>query len=149
MAFSSILSSSEPDRTSSGFHSMPVSKHLRTSSYDDNGDTKTPAILSRKAATKTMSPKDYPTQTKRSIKAEEEFFNSAKSIGVNKAKPTITWDRENEKVRKEMAKIDAMELSDLEGPDCEAAKQRYNKIMQKRQRGIEDIEDNKRKVKPH
>ena len=147
MAFSSILSSSEPDRSVANSHSIPASKHLKTSN-DKKGDAKPSTILSRKSTTHSMSPKDYPAQNKRSIKVETEPLFSTKTTGLNKGRPAITWDKEDEKIRKELAKIDAMELSEFEGPEFETAKQKYAKTLSKRQRGVEDTEDNKRKVKP-
>ena len=72
-----------------------------------------------------------------------------KSLSVSRPKPSsVTSDKENEKVKKEIARIDAMELSDIESPDWEIAKQRYLESSKKRQRDVEAAEDIKRKVTP-
>ena len=58
----------------------------------------------------------------------------------------MTSDKENEKVKKEMAKIDAAPLSPVELPAYEADKQKHAKSAQKRQRDVEHGEEIKRKV---
>ena len=61
-----------------------------------------------------------------------------KSLSVSRPKPSsVTSDKENEKVKKEMARIDAMVLSDIGSPDWETAKQRYLESSQKRQQDVE------------
>ena len=72
-----------------------------------------------------------------------------KSLSVSRPKlSSVTSDKENEKVKKEIARIDAMELSDIESPEWESAKKRYLESSQKRQRDVEAAEDIKRKVIP-
>ena len=58
----------------------------------------------------------------------------------------MTSDKENERVKKEIAKIDAMPLSPIELPEYEAEKQKHAKSSQKRQRDVETGEEAKRKV---
>ena len=58
----------------------------------------------------------------------------------------MTSDKENERVKKEMAKIDAMPLSPIELPEYEAEKKKHAKSSQKRQRDVETNEEAKRKV---
>ena len=85
--------------------------------------------------------------TKRAVKAELEHPAPTKSFGSSKAKPgTATSDKENEKVKKEMTKIDAMDLSDIESPEWETAKQKHAQSSLKRQRDVEEGENVKRKV---
>ena len=80
------------------------------------------------------------------MKAEADIPVS-KNLSVSRPKPnSVTSDKENEKVRKEMDRIDAMELSDIESTEWESAKQRYLESSQKRQRDVEAAEDIKRKV---
>lgn len=55
-------------------------------------------------------------------------------------------DKENEKVKKEMVKIDATPLSPIDLPEYEADKQKHAKSSQKRQRDVENGEEIKRKV---
>ncbi len=144
MAFANILSSNDPDPPKSTPRSTPASKQLKSASYTPNGDAKSSTATSRAAATKvTSSPKD---PGKRSIRAEYEPNARVKGVGTSKPKPGGTSDKENEKVKKEMARIDAMEKSDLESPDFEDDKQKHAQASQKRQRDVEAIEDIKRKV---
>lgn len=58
----------------------------------------------------------------------------------------MTLDKENEKVKKEMAKIDVTPLSPIELPEYEVDKQKHAKASQKRQRDVENGEEVKRKV---
>ena len=82
------------------------------------------------------------------MKAEADI-PIVKSLSVSRPKPSsVTSDKENEKVKKEIARIEAMELSDIESPEWESAKQRYLESSQKRQRDVEAAEDIKRKVIP-
>lgn len=67
-------------------------------------------------------------------------------VGGSKLKPGLTSDKENERVKKEIAKIDAMEMSDVETSEFEAAKQEHVQLSQKRQRDVEVGEIIKRKV---
>ena len=85
---------------------------------------------------------------KRSMKAEFGTSAPAKIQNPLKVKPSsMTSDKENEKVRKEMAKIDAMDLSDIESPEWELAKQKHVQASLKRQRDVENAENDKRKVR--
>ena len=85
--------------------------------------------------------------TKRPVKAEADVLSQLKSSGLGKPKPgSATSDKENEKVKKEKARIDAMDLSDIDSPEWEIAKQQHAQLSQKRQRDVEAIEDVKRKV---
>jgi len=147
MAFSNILSSNDPDPLKPIPQSTPASKQLKSSSYAPNGDAKPSTAISRKAATKaTSSPKDHAAPVKRSVKAEYEPATLSKGLGNSRPKPGVPSDKENEKVKKEMARIDLMETSDLESPDFEDAKQKHVQVSQKRQRDVEAAEDIKRKV---
>ena len=146
MAFSSILSSTEPEPSAPAPHATQAAKPLKSSSHMSNGDAKPAAAAPRKSSSKVISsPKDYPIPPKRLVKAEIEP-PANKSVANGKLKPGATSDKENEKVKREVAKIDAMELSDIESPEFDAAKQKHSQAAQKRQQTIEDAEGAKRKV---
>ena len=147
MAFSSILSSTEPDPCTSAPRSMPVSKHLKSSSNDSNGDAKLSELSFRRSTSKFDLAKDYPGQIRRPVKTEVKPSSSTKGLGNTKLKLGLPLDKENEKVKKEMARIDATEASDPEKSEFEVARRRHAKMSQKRQQSIEDVEDLKRKVK--
>lgn len=147
MAFSSILSSNAPDPPKAAPPSTPVSRPLKSSAYVPNGDAKPSTATSRKSAAKTVAvQKDHTGPVKRSMKAEHEPATLSKGLGNSKPKPSLSSDKENEKVKKEMARIDAMETSDLDTPEFEHAKQKHFQSSQKRQRDVEAAEDVKRKV---
>ncbi len=82
---------------------------------------------------------------KRPVKAEVDAPMSTKPFSSSKGRCAAS-DKENEKVKKEMAKIDAMELSDIESSEWQEAKQQYVLSSQKRQHDIEAAENIKRKV---
>ena len=147
MSFSSILSSNVPDPPKSTSRSTPASKPLKSSSNTPNGDAKPSRTGQRKAAPKrTASPKDHPPPTKNILKAEHDFL-PAKSSGSSKLKPSpMNSDKENEKVKKAIAKIDATPPSPIDLPEYEADKQKHVKSSQKRQRDVEDGENVKHKV---
>lgn len=146
MAFSSILSSNAPEPPKSTPRVISTSKQLKSSSNTPNGDAKPVSGPSRKSLSKaTASPKDYQAPMKRPVKAEFDAPMTTRPFGSSKPRPA-TSDKENEKVKKEMAKIEAMELSDVESPEWQQAKQQHVLSSQKRQHDVEAAEDIKRKV---
>ena len=147
MSFSSILSSNVPDPPKAPTRATAASKQSRGASHAVNGDSKPIPAAPRKSLSRpTASPRDYATPPKRSMKAEADI-PIVKSLSVSRPKPnSVTSDKENEKVRKEMDRIEAMELSDIDSPEWESAKQRYLESSQKRQRDVEAAENIKRKV---
>ena len=151
MSFSSILSSNvpdPPDPPKSTPRPTPASKPLKSSSNTANGDVKPSRTAPRKSAAKrTGSPKGHLVPTKHVPKAEPQLPPPAKSLGSSKLKPSpMTSDKENEKVKKEMVKIDATPLSPIELPEYETEKQKHAKSSQKRQRDVENAEEVRRKV---
>lgn len=148
MSFSNILSNDAPEPPKSTPRSMPALKVFKSSSHSANGDGKTASAAPRKSLSKAaMSPKDFPGLPKSSVKADPDVVAAPTKATVNgKRKSTVLSDQENAKVEKEMAKIDAMELSDLDSPIYDAAKREYVQSSQKRQRAVEAAEDVKRKV---
>lgn len=148
MAFSSILSSNVSDPQKSTPWSTPSSKPLKSSSNTPNRDVKPSRTAPRKSGPKrTVSPKTHLAPTKHALKAEPELPSLAKSSGSSKLKPgSLTSDKENEKVKKEMAKIDAIPPSPIDLPEYETDKQKHDKSSLKRQRDVENSEEVKRKA---
>ena len=148
MFISTILSDNVPDPPKSAPRSTLASKPLKSSPNTPNGDVKPPRTAARKSGPKrTASPKGHLTPTKHILKAEPEILPPAKSSGSSKLKlGQMTSDKENEKVKKEMAKIDATPLSPIDAPKYEAEKQKHAKHSQKRQQDVENGEEAKRKV---
>ena len=147
MAFSSILSSNAADPPKSTPRTLPASKQFRKNSYTPNRDSVPAASASRKASQKPVpSASDYPGLVKRPVKAEPHSPAPAKNLNNNHKAGVPLSDKENEKVKKELAKINAMELSDIESPKWATKKQDYAQLSQKRYLDIEGVENVKRKV---
>ena len=105
-------------------------------------------MVTRKSHQKAISSaNDYPGLSRRPIKLEAEPITSTKTFHSTHKVPLVNSERDNERVRKEMAKIDAMELSDVESPKWTTVKENYELLSRKRYLDIEDIEDVKRKVR--
>ena len=146
MAFSSILTAPPADPPKPLPRPTPSTKQFRRTSTV-NGDTPSSSVTTRKAHQKpTPSSSDYPGLTRRAVKVEADSGAPVKAIGSKSKASTVTSNKENEKVRKEMAKIDAMELSDIESPKWASAKESHARSSQKRYREVEDAENDRRKV---
>ena len=148
MSFSSILSSNVPDPQKSTPWSTPSSKPLKSSSNTPNRDIKPSRTAPRKSAPKRpASPKTVAAPTKHVPKAEPELLPPAKSLSSSKHRSgALTSDKENEKIKKEMAKIDAIPMSPIDLPEYEFDKQKHATCSQKRKRDVEDCEEVKRKA---
>lgn len=148
MSFSSILSSNAADPPKSTPRALPASKQFRKTSYTPNRDSTPASSTSRKTSQKPApSASDYPGLVKRSVKTEQHSPAPTKSLNNNHKAGLPLTDRENEKVKREMAKIDAMELSDMESPKWATKKQDYAQLIQKRYMETENAENVKRKVR--
>ncbi len=147
MSFSSILSSNAADPPKSTPRALPASKQFRKTSYTPNRDSTPGSSVSRKPSQKPApSASDYPGLVKRSVKTEQHSPAPLKSHSNNHKPGLAMSDKENGRVKKEMAKIDAMELSDLESSKWATEKQDYVQLSQKRYLDIENTENVKRKV---
>lgn len=148
MSFSSILSSNAADPPKSTPRALPASKQFRKTSYTPNRDSTPASSTSRKTCQKSApSASDYPGLVRRSVKTEQHSPAPTKILGHNHKVGLLLSDRENEKVKKELAKIDAMELSDMESSSWATKKQDYAQLSQKRYLDIENSENVKRKVR--
>lgn len=145
MAFSSILTALPTDTPKPLPRPAPSSKQFRRTSTV-NGDTPSNQVTTRKAHQKaTPSSNDYPGLTRRPVKVEADSNAPVKVMNSKSKASTIASNKENEKVRKEMAKIDAMELSDIESPKWATAKENHARSSQKRYLEVEDAENGRRK----
>ena len=116
-----------------------------------NGEAKPSAIFTtastKKAGPKaTSSPGDTAGSVRRSYKADVEPSVTTRTTVTSKHKPGASSDKENERVKKEVAKIEAMDHSDIEMSEFDIAKQDHTEMSQKRQRDVEVAEDVKQKV---
>ena len=146
MAFSSILTALPADTPKPLSRPAPSSKQFRRTSTV-NGDTPSTSVATRKAHQKPHpSSSDYPGLTRRPVKVEADPAAPVKVTSSKSKASTMTSDNENEKVRKEMAKIDAMEMSDIESPKWAKAKENHVRSSQKRYLEVENAENGRRKV---
>lgn len=146
MAFSSILTALPADTPKPLPRPAPSSKQFRRTSTV-NGDTPSNQVTTRKAHQKaTPSSNDYPGLTRRPVKVEADSNAPVKVMNSKSKASTIASNKENEKVRKEIAKIDAMELSDIESPKWATAKETHARSSQKRYLEVENAENGRRKV---
>ena len=149
MSFSSILSNTTNDPPVSTPQQGPPTKRFNRSSKIPNGERTVSTIQSTQIA-----------QRKPSVKAllspaREAFFKEQVNEAAQPPRPSQSStgelkramsDKENERVQKAMAEIDAMELSEVDAPGWETAKQKYAQFSRKRLLDIKDIESSKRKV---
>ena len=147
MSFSSILSSNAADPPKSTPRALPPAKQFRKSSHTPNRDSTPVSSASRRPSQRPApSTSDYPGLVKRPVKTEQHSPAPPKGLSNNHKAGLPLSDKENEKVKKEMAKIDAMELSDIESSKWATKKQDYAQLSQKRYLDIEAAENVKRKV---
>lgn len=150
MSFSSILSSHTVDPPKSALKQMSSVRHTRRSSKTPNSDSALCANLPTSAASSTKLSGDASPVAKGSSGALSNPTEEAKPQ-VHKyssaAKPLYkTTHKDNEKIQKALADIDAMDLSDIESPTWVPAKQEHTQRGQKRALEVEEAEATKRKV---
>ena len=146
MSFSNILTSNnnEPPKTVSKV--MPAVKQFHRKSHTPNGDTGSVLISKKTPSKRGPSPNENLGSTRKLGKAKIQS-PAAPKLAVNSNKiVTVMSDKENEKVKKEMERIDAMEMSEAESPAWAAERDAYVEISRKRQLDVDAVEDRKRKV---
>lgn len=146
MSFSNILSSNAPDVPSSTPAGLPPVKQFRRAPSTPNGDAGPPSTAFRRSSQKSALAIDGHRELPKPSKAEISH-----SIPVKAHRPKARFvpsasDKENERIEKEIARIDAMELSDIDSPDWTPAKQDFVRQSNKRLIEVQQTEDNKRKV---
>lgn len=150
MAFSSILSNNVADPPTPVSRPAPPPKQTRKSAQTANGDTSSRSPAPRKSHQKPPpSSSDYPGLLRRPIKAEPDSVAPAKASSSRSKASTISAEkaeRECEKVRKEMARIEAMDLSDIESPKWAVEKEKHERASHKRYLDVEESESTRRKV---
>ena len=153
MSFSNILSSGPPDPPKSTSRALPASKVFKNSSSVPDGESKATSVPRRSLAKSSSLSKASPATTKSSNKVDTEnsiprggSLANGKPVGHTKRKSSMLSEKENEQVKAEMAKIDALDLSDIESPEYNAAKHIFTQSRTKRQLDVEAAEIPKRKV---
>ena len=145
MSFSNILSGdvSETPKSISRVATQPV-KVLKSSSDAVNGNGKVPAAVPRKALSKTLGSPKLSSDLRNIRSTDHNVPALLKSSGLAKRKPLVSA-KDNEKVQKEMAKIDALDLSDADSPEFEGARRLHAHMSSKREQDVEATENVKRK----
>lgn len=150
MAFSSILSNNVADLPTPVSRPAPPTKQTRKSVQTANGDTSSHSPAPRKPHQKPApSSNDYPGLLRRPIKTEPDSVAPVKSTSSRSKASTISAEkaeRDNEKLRKELAKIEAMDLSDIESPRWAVEKEKHARASHKRYLDVEELENTRRKV---
>ena len=152
MSFSSILSSNTVDPPKFTVKQTPPVKHLRKSSKTPNGDTTpsvstlTPSIITvlHQSSNENTTPIKHDSTLQRPS-ADNVKISNLKSSSALKNSIKLA-QKDNEKVQKALADIDAMELSDIESSEWLSAKQQHLQKSRKRLLVVEDGEAGKRKV---
>ncbi|KAL9634113.1 MAG: hypothetical protein Q9204_003128 [Flavoplaca sp. TL-2023a] len=145
MSFSNILSSNGPDVSNSTATGLPPVKQFRKAPSAPNGDAGPPPTAFRRSSHKSTPATTEYREPARPSKAD---LNQLPPVKTPKSKAKIgpsVSDKEIERIDREMAKIDALELSDVDSPDWATAKQEYARQSCKRLIDVQQIEDNKRK----
>ena len=150
MAFSSILSSntSEPSRVAAK-HNLSSKQHHKAAKIS-NGDVPSPSPEPNTVVTLRKPPHKASSSPKPNhVFKERPKEDNKGSVAIDRLTAdlsTSTSEKENEKVRKAMADIDAMEVSDVDCPGWEKAKEQYRQAGRKRMAAAEENEAGRRKV---
>lgn len=149
MSFSSILSNpsadahppSYPQRvTEQAQKPSQPSNHLKSPTAEET----IPLIWPHRSSNRPVTPLNEPA-TKATVNGASDVRRHNVSTVI---KPrSIMSDKENEKVARAMADIDAMELSDVEEPGFSDEKEDFRRRSLKRTLDVETIETGKRKVR--
>ena len=161
MSFSNILSSNTVEPSKPAPPPVPTPKQSRRVPKATNGDL-APATVATPPVASTRKTASKPTAIKDELNAEApkqvltpKAMPTSKATPTPKSRPTKAQlakkaasnaDKENEKVLRAMAEIDAMELSGLDILRWTDAKQKYLEVGRKRHLAVEESEQHKRKV---
>ncbi|KAL8970345.1 MAG: hypothetical protein Q9197_003859 [Variospora fuerteventurae] len=147
MSFSNILSSNAADPPIATSQELPPTKQFRKAPSVSSGEVapasdvfKRPSYKSSPVTTtheysEPRRPSKYDTHHPTSFPIPKLSSRSAVSMS----------DKDNDRVRKELAKIDTMELSDIDAPEWEMAKQDFIRSSKKHLLEVGKSEENKRK----
>ena len=147
MSFSSILSSNPADPPKPSTQKLPAVKQFQRKSHTPNGDTIPSASAKKTTHDLPPLPTDDNGSSRKPAKNKAHSTTTVKTTpGTHKMTVHAVSDKENEKVKKEMEKIDAMELSDIDVLAWAAKKEEHALLSQKRQLAVDAVEESKRKV---
>ena len=146
MSFSNILSSNTADPPEATPRVLPPTKHFKKTHSVPNGDAGPPSAIFRKSSYKAGLVKNESSDPPKPSKTDDHRSSPAK-IPKSKSKAVSSMsDKENHKIAQELARIDAMEHSDVESSKWTVAKQDFIRSRNKRSLDTENTEESKRKV---
>jgi len=147
MSFSSILSSNPANPPKASFQKLPAVKQFHRNSLTPNGHTLPLASADNPVHHTPPLPVDDTVTLRKPAKSKTHPLTTAKTTpSAQKTMSHALSDKENEKVKMEMGRIDSIRLNDIEGPAWAAKKEEYALLNQKRQLDVDFIEESKRKV---
>ena len=145
MSFSNILSGVASETPKPTPRPAPPARSVKNAFNTTNGDAKSASVTSRKSLPKAATSLDRTSpKPQEPQKSTTDMFTPLKSPAASKRQAAASA-RNSEKVKKEMAKLDAMELSDIESPAFEGARQLHLQLSKKRQHDVEAAEEVNRK----
>ena len=150
MAFSSILSSNSNEPSKEQLRPPSPTKQ-QTKSVESSIDERNSSVSSiQKIAKKPAPLKSSPAPKRKIKKSAVKSISPRKQLnGSFKQALPSTSDKENEKIQKEVDRIDAMTLSDIEAPGWEESRNNYEQVHHERQNFVNGLEQAKRRVSEH
>ena len=147
MSFSSILSSHPADPPKPTIQALPAVKQFQRKSHTPNGDTTSSTSHKKMSQSPALPLPNENLTSRKPVKAKTQARPTAKNTpSIPKIFAHNNSDKENEKVKKEIERLDAVELCDIDSSTLAAKKEEHALMGQKRQLNVDSIEDSKRKV---
>lgn len=147
MSFSSILSSNPADPPKASTQKLPAVKQFPRKPHPLNGDTL--SIPSAEDPVHHALPLlvDDTASLRKPAKSKFHPLTIAKIVpSAPKSMSYALSDKQNEKVKTEMGRIETIRLGDIEGPAWAVKKEEYALFNPKRQLDVDSVEESKRKV---
>ncbi|KAI4177743.1 MAG: hypothetical protein LQ343_000207 [Gyalolechia ehrenbergii] len=145
MSFSNILSSNAADPPTMTPRTLPPAKQFRKTASVPNGDLGPASGLFRRSSHKSTLAANESAEPRRSSKGDAHHSSSIKTTKAKVKSALSVSDKENDRIQKELARIDAMELSDVDSSEWTMAKQDFLMLNNKRLLTVDEAEANKRK----
>ena len=147
MSFSSILSSHPADPPKPTSQALPAVKQFQRKSHTPNGDILSSATHKKISQSPALPPPDEGLTFRKPVKTKPQARAPTKNIPSNhKIFGQNISDKENEKVKKETERLNAVELRDIDLSSLATKKEEHELVGQKRQAYVDSVEDFKRKV---
>lgn len=147
MSFSSILSSNPADPPKASTQKLPAVKQFPRKPHPLNGDTLSSASAENPIHNALPLLVDDTASLRKPAKSKTHPLTIAKIVpSAPKLMIYALSDKQNEKIKTEMGRIDTIRLGDIEGPAWAVKKEEYTLLNQKRQLDVASVEESKRKV---